>query len=156
MINDDKCTDTCGIFSKCLANRHLVWRVVICGDESFDSIASYRFNNIFNAPSQILAEYFLSVLQIIHPVWQVVICCDKSFDSSRIVSIRQHLQPPFTDTCSIFSKCLENRHPVWRVVICWDESFDSSQFDNIFNPLSHDTCGIKSLTNWLPVCVFMS
>ena len=28
--------DTCGIFSKCLANLHPEWRVVICCDESFD------------------------------------------------------------------------------------------------------------------------
>ena len=36
-------------------------RVVICGDESFDSIDSYRFDNIFKPPSQILVEYFLTI-----------------------------------------------------------------------------------------------
>ena len=53
-------TDTCVIFFKCLANRHPVWRVVICCDESFDLS---RFDNIFNPLSQTLAEYFLSLLQ---------------------------------------------------------------------------------------------
>ena len=36
-------------------------RVVICGDESFDSIESYRFDNILKPPSQILVEYFLTI-----------------------------------------------------------------------------------------------
>ena len=50
---------------QCLANQHPVWRVIIYCDESFNSswIVSIR-QHLQPPPSQTLAEYFLSVLQI--------------------------------------------------------------------------------------------
>ena len=133
-------TDTCGIFSNCLENRHPVWRVVICCDDSFDSTASsapfhrntrnvfqvsskstsgmtgrhllwrfLRFDCVFDLPSQLLAEYFLSVLQI-----------DIRHDGSSFVVTSRSIR------------------------------VDSCRFDNVFNPLS------QILANWLSVCVSMS
>ena len=95
-------TDTCGIFSKsltnwlpvcvskCLANRHPVWRV-------FDS---GRFDNIFNPLSQTLAVYFLSLLQI--DFWY-------AFPYHK----RWFLRPPVSQ-----HHLVANRLPVWRFVNC--------------------------------------
>ena len=90
-------TDTCVIFFKCLANRHLVWRVVICCDESFDSS---RFDNIFDPLSQTLAEYFLSLLQT---DFRYAFPCHK----------RWFLRPPVSQ-----HHFVANRLSVWRFVNC--------------------------------------
>ena len=98
-------TDTCVIFSKCLENRHSVWRVVICCDESFDSS---RFDNIFNPLSQTLAEYFLSLLQT---DFRYAFPCHK----------RWFLRPPVSQ-----HHLAANRHSVrrffnclWRFAVVW-------------------------------------
>ena len=75
-------TDTCGIFSKCLANRHLIWRVVSCGDESFDSCRIVSIRQHFQSPFTDTCGIFSNCLENRHPVWRVVICCDDSFDST--------------------------------------------------------------------------
>ena len=43
-------TDTCRIFSKCLANWHPVWRVVICCDELFNSSRFVLIQQHFQPP----------------------------------------------------------------------------------------------------------
>ena len=84
-------TDTYGIFSKGLANRHPVWR-------SFDSS---RFDNTFNPLSQTLAEYFLSLLQI---DFRYAFPCFKRWFLRTPVS-QHHLAA--------------NRFPVWRFAAVW-------------------------------------
>ena len=84
-------TDTYGIFSKGLANRHPVWR-------SFDSS---RFDNTFNPLSQTLAEYFLSLLQI---DFRYAFPCFERWFLRTPVS-QHHLAA--------------NRFPVWRFAAVW-------------------------------------
>ena len=55
---------SCGIFSKCLANRLPVWRVDINCDESFDSSQIESIRQHFHGLKVINCGIFLSVLQI--------------------------------------------------------------------------------------------
>ena len=80
-------TDTCVIFSKCLENRHSVWRVVICCDESFDSSRIGSIRQHLQSPFTDTCGIFSKRLANRHPEWRVVICCDESFDSSRFDNI---------------------------------------------------------------------
>ena len=43
-------TDTCSIFSKCLANQHPVWRVIICCDKLFNSSSFVSIQQHFQPP----------------------------------------------------------------------------------------------------------
>ena len=80
-----------------MTGRHLPWRVV-------------RFDNIFNPPSQILAEYFLTIYK------------GESTRFARAEWSRQQESWPVLFEIEINAQIL----PVWRVVICYDESFDST------------------------------
>ena len=121
---------------------HPVWRVVICGDESFESswivsIWQHRqppFTDTCGIFSKSLTNWLpvcvSKCLANRHPVWRVV----------RFESIRQHLQPPIADTCGIFSKSLTNWLPVC-VSMFWEMV---SQNSGITTPLSRES--ISGLT----------
>ena len=99
-----------------MTGRHQLWQVV-------------RFDNIFNPIYLLLAEYFLSALQI--DFWY-----DESTLTERNRSIRQHFQQPLTVTCEIFfCKCLANWLPVC-VSIYWEMVYQISGITRRINRVS--------------------
>ena len=82
-------------------NGHPVWRVVICGDESFDS-------------SQIVStwQHLQPPFTDTYGIFSKGVSVWYDGRSIRVESIRQYLQPPIADTCGIFSKSLTNWLPV--------------------------------------------
>ena len=111
------------------ANGHPVWRVVICGDESFDS-------------SQIVStwQHLQPPFTDTYGIFSKGVSVWYDGRSIRVESIRQHLQPPIADTCGIFSKSLTNWLPVC-VSMFWEMV---SQNSGITTPLSRES--ISGLT----------
>ena len=111
------------------ANGHPVWRVVICGDESFDS-------------SQIVStwQHLQPPFTDTYGIFSKGVSVWYDGRSIRVESIRQYLQPPIADTCGIFSKSLTNWLPVC-VSMFWEMV---SQNSGITTPLSRES--ISGLT----------
>ena len=112
-----------------------------------NQVESCRFDNIDNPPSQTLAEYFLSLLQIdfryaFPSVLQIDIRYDGSFDSSRFDNIFNPLSQTLAEyflsllqiDCRYAFPCFKrwflrtpvsqhhlaaNRFPVWRFAAVW-------------------------------------